>query len=1295
MKVSDCICLSLMLLGVSEFVGAQPSTEKVTEGAHPLDLLDASSTFQATELDNEVGWGLNSKSETVEGVYREGRVRVLRTGDSEANFIFATVPFTGDFDISGRIGLGQELGGSYGGGFVVSWGEGQGWDALMRMPNRSLRVVSTTTDGSRERRHTIGAGMINRFPWIRLRSYEGTLTVYLSKDRKKWQEKYRFDAISDRGRVGLSVFGNSDLGERSVAVEDLHLAVEGPRRVGLVVRPEGQVRRILSGVLVDQEENLIEEAEEIDRDEPNGMLVETWKYPVNRHSLGSIPSEIEGFPGNAESAQVVAGLEEVVVEQLPAILRGRSTFQAELGGIYGFSLEGVRSGHMKIRELGKPGAARLPEEIVFSFDSNQRFGGGTVFLRKDKWYELEVIGLHREEEMIPGLKWYGPGIPEAVTFAPKHQTPPRSDFYDEDGDLLPDLWEQIAIGDRASGMFDDPDRDELPNYVEWKIGSDPLSADTDGDGAPDGIEEALGHLTVTDPALVPSTEVSEGWRRGFVAPEAMAVDRNGDRELPDSDYFFQGNKGPVLLGDGATFRGNRAGWVPFLHRQLDGDFDLKAKVNFPTNLPDLSAFRAAAGGLMVRQSLDSTSPFEFSVATGKKGQVLVKRIPMIGSTQTPVYEFAYGGGHAAKFEPAWVRMIRSHGSLTAAWSPDGQTWLQAGDSVEVSAGPVLVGMIGLGNVVKAGRPAARFEEIQFSDPRERFLSNQFQGVIRWDAADGSYKGFSDREEVAMGLKTWDHEAFGMGIDPTQGVSLPTSTEHVVSGIWNGAGSIGLYPRVGDGGLAYPLQVIHDGLYRAVLEVGPALRYGDRSHSFHELRVGINGYPPRTYTVMPNAQGRSFFAFPLPALPVGPHQVTVSSFSPRPGKALPIAALHLEKVAIFDVNQEAPEIERQSAAQQMLLEQINERVFGERGAGASGDFKEILSNREAEQELIQHRNQLPSGEMASAVSPAFVSGTAAFPESVLATFGEEGNSLEVEAGPDQTWFANVPLLPTESTSLVTQAENGSVVTEASVSWVVTDLAAQEEVFLREGDSLKLAAMLEGNALAALFVNEEKIGSVRGAEFLVHQFDEAGEYQVIARSPDGKVIRDLKVRIPRVVFRDDPVAMVGRQRIWNVGNVDVDHIEFAADRGLSFRQLSLKHVPGEPPKKQFSLAVPVAGDYPIQALLPNGVVADQVVVKGVRLYKAPEGSIEHVNHGDEGRLVVMEWPIPELPDTVTYQVRIIAGTGVFTDGSIIKEISASDRDAYGRIRVEAIQPPGELRAICHQVFVFDGNEFIGSL
>ena len=80
---------------------------------------------------------------------------------------------------------------------------------------------------------------------------------------------------------------------------------------------------------------------------------------------------------------------------------------------------------------------------------------------------------------------------------PVNWTVSGNQVVDSDGSGLPDKWEKQYFGHLGVDPNADPDHDGLSNYMEYRLGSNPLVADTNGDGIIDGVAYRLG-ISVTN-----------------------------------------------------------------------------------------------------------------------------------------------------------------------------------------------------------------------------------------------------------------------------------------------------------------------------------------------------------------------------------------------------------------------------------------------------------------------------------------------------------------------------------------------------------------------------------------------------------------------------------------------------------------------------------------------------------------------------------------------------------------------------------------------------------------------------
>ncbi len=115
---------------------------------------------------------------------------------------------------------------------------------------------------------------------------------------------------------------------------------------------------------------------------------------------------------------------------------------------------------------------------------------------------------------------------------------------DRNHDGIPDRWEKRhRLSTRVNQARRDQDRDHLRNRAEFQAGSNPRNADSDGDGIPDG-EENAGTIASFDPAsgkLV--IDVFGGETVSGLVTEETEIECRGQKEGASASDSGEGEEG--------------------------------------------------------------------------------------------------------------------------------------------------------------------------------------------------------------------------------------------------------------------------------------------------------------------------------------------------------------------------------------------------------------------------------------------------------------------------------------------------------------------------------------------------------------------------------------------------------------------------------------------------------------------------------------------------------------------------------------------------------------------------------
>jgi len=169
---------------------------------------------------------------------------------------------------------------------------------------------------------------------------------------------------------------------------------------------------------------------------------------------------------------------------------------------------------------------------------------------------------------------------------------------------------------------------------------------------------------------------------------------------------------------------------------------------------------------------------------------------------------------------------------------------------------------------------------------------------------------------------------------------------------------------------------------------------------------------------------------------------------------------------------------------------------------------------------------------SATSPVCLEGYARH-------FGLIEADFVVHPAPNDAWFANVALSAEAPTEVEVSYENGALIEQESITWVPTNLLAQDELKVRQGDAMLLTAFVEGNETAefSIMVGDETLLSTADQP-LEYRFEEAGEVTLdisYVGENSENLARSVMVQVVPLVDLASPVLSAGNERQWEFTNI----------------------------------------------------------------------------------------------------------------------------------------------------------------
>jgi len=305
-----------------------------------------------------------------------------------------------------------------------------------------------------------------------------------------------------------------------------------------------------------------------------GMTLEYW--------LGTSGVDVSEFVGTqkffegADVRSVVTPLDALRLDNqgLEATYRIRAAITAPTTGTYRFWLSAMDGAELWLSD----DATKFKKRFLAGMGPKYGTGYGYTSTQGDVWDGF-MTQMSQEVELTGGQSYFIEILSQrrtnwnadlAIAWAPPGQerslipttalTSFKGESLDADDDYLPDAWETThgldptdngKCAPATEGEFGDFDEDGLSNHQEYLLGTDPSSADTDGDGLPDFLEtntygtdplvsDAESESLVSTLDLSTYTSASHDWiltSEGLV-PTSFRGDITYNFSVPSAGYWL-------------------------------------------------------------------------------------------------------------------------------------------------------------------------------------------------------------------------------------------------------------------------------------------------------------------------------------------------------------------------------------------------------------------------------------------------------------------------------------------------------------------------------------------------------------------------------------------------------------------------------------------------------------------------------------------------------------------------------------------------------------------------------------
>ena len=819
----------------------------------------------------------------------------------------------------------------------------------------------------------------------------------------------------------------------------------------------------------------------------------------------------------------------------------------------------------------------------------------------------------------------------------------QPDAEDLDDDALQDSWE-LANGldpaDNGStndkqGGTGDYDYDGLSNLIESQLGTSVTLADSDNDTYIDWAEQVYFGTSAVDALDLPAPTVNQSWQTQAIGtPISPAA---YDEVSTDKLHL-------LAAGDGIDLRTSDS--TGYFYQTVTGDFSVTMSYDKADQAPgQIQSGGAVALALMARESLDADSRY-ISALTRRA----LSAFNLGARLETGADSFRQENlvSYPSSYDKAWVRLERRGNSFFAYASSDNATWALIGEqSLDLPQSLHLGFSVYSGNTLEY--TSAVIEVTEWNTDFDR------DGI--WDADEALY-GTSVTESDSDGDGYSDHEEiFGFFTDPTVADLDPetiadsnTGSESVSQlGDWIVDGAV-TYSREGRGAVEYEMTLPGDAIYRISL-IGQT-RFNETGTNLYNVKVSVDGvYIGRIF--LNDVESEAGAARILsPWLKAGTHTLRFYVDNTYTYRSLQINEVSVGYVGGPDVDQDT--------------------------------IPDWMANRLAQ--INGFDNASATAVTQSAISPFCLKGRSRYLD-----FSESTDALQLLSPlPAYEFYTDVTLDSSVDTSVTLDFENDGLTQTAQIEWVATNVADTPAITIRKGDALLLTAFEAATLPTDSVVIDLGDGSAAVTTTvdtpLEALFDAAGEFIVTATV--NSVAHQITVTVMEAELGDSISLLIARDFNFQPTALSDDAV-VEIDAAVTMQEVTQT---GQP--REFILTGAESEPAVLAASTPSGAVLDHVALENFDLASNQNTRIEVVEYYNDGAaLVEVDFVMSNPPADLRLVVRIFVGGITFDDGSIEKTLTVSDFDEVGRTTLKFIMPFEAISSVCHRIYVYNGDEFLG--